>query len=100
MITISQWRASIGGFSGGRRKTKTETLVSSGDFKNVKLSYHNFFVITILCLGICINHKSLMLSGDIELNPGPNTGELNSLQKDPHHGKFFYFNYIQQAEID
>ena len=80
MIDISQWRASIGLFNSSRICTRgpATDYVTASNSKRV-------FSATIATVGITVTmiccHLSivslllLLLSGDVELNPGPTTGK-------------------------
>ena len=99
MITITAYRAAIGSFYGAMRKCmnkeKTELITKDDCFKNCFFDTYKRY--TTLCIvrrcfpnllkvfdiiGLCEISKpsdviELLLSGDVEQNPGPETFDAN-----------------------
>ena len=76
MIDIIQWRASIGAFN-AHQSRKSVTTIYSDDYYSVTCRdiYYHYAVIwfvSVYCLvSVSYYAFSLILSGDIETNPGP-----------------------------
>ena len=79
MIDIVTYRVQIGSFAGGtklrskfKRRKKTSQLWTSHGFTTETAIYVGLVVMMIIIIQIRIH---LLLSGDVELNPGPGTKE-------------------------
>ena len=79
MIELTQWRVSVGLWCSSvkilAKNRGNATYTSSGWVESVLSSYNDggvyqiFFIIVFVAL-------LLILSGDVELNPGPKTGKI------------------------
>jgi hypothetical protein len=80
MVSVEQYRAVVGRFSGGCRVRKRNNSTTKG----VTISQNNGGAVKKLAFIIII----LLLSGDIELNPGPSTNSQDLLLKVDQLKKF------------
>ena len=77
MIDIPQWRASIGAFNSVYQSKKSVTITISEDYYSITVSDTYRYKIFIWSASLyCVMYVSfsalcLVLSGDIETNPGP-----------------------------
>ena len=68
MIDVCQWRAAIGVWS-CRRSVKVHSLSDDATY-GVNRSSFCFMIAGVICFSVALRFL-LILSGDVELNPGP-----------------------------
>ena len=80
MIETIQWRSSIEAFHSSKKSVRNTCQVTCEFVEyEVSCTYHHFPIVWFLCMYYLLNtffQMCLILSGDIETNPGPSTTKI------------------------